>query len=161
MAIYMEFDGGSPKGDVTAEGYKDWIKIDSLQWGVGRGISMQVGAISNREASNPSFSEVTISKQMDNASSGLMKASMAGAEGVKVIIDCVRTGNAVQQYCQYTLHDCLVSSYSMTSGGEGAPQESLSISFSKIEYKYTPSDTGGKGETPAIIGYDLSVGKPL
>ena len=65
MAIYIDWAGKKPKGNVTAEGFKDQIEVHSLQWGVGRAISMITGNAANREASQPSFSEFTISKSMD------------------------------------------------------------------------------------------------
>ena len=46
MAIYVEYEG--IKGNVTADGYKDHISVQSLQFGVGRGISMEPGNLSNR-----------------------------------------------------------------------------------------------------------------
>jgi type VI secretion system secreted protein Hcp len=63
MAIYMQFEGID--GGVTAEGHDGWIEMDSLQWGVGRGISMAVGATGKREASTPSVSEISMTKRMD------------------------------------------------------------------------------------------------
>jgi len=71
MAIYMNYNGKKIKGNVTATGYEDWIELDSIQFGVGRGISMEVGNMANREATRPSLSEVVVTKMMDNASGGL------------------------------------------------------------------------------------------
>ncbi|HYH66977.1 MAG TPA: type VI secretion system tube protein Hcp [Urbifossiella sp.] len=39
MPIYMQYDSGKIKGDVTAKGHEDWIELASFGWGVGRGIS--------------------------------------------------------------------------------------------------------------------------
>ena len=63
MAIYMNFNGNNPQGNVTAAGYENWIEVDSMSFGVGRSITMQAGAMSNREASRPSISEVTVTKR--------------------------------------------------------------------------------------------------
>ena len=65
MAIYLIYEG--IKGNVTADGYKDHIQISSLQFGVGRGVSMEPGNLANREATRPSISEVTITKAADNS----------------------------------------------------------------------------------------------
>jgi type VI secretion system secreted protein Hcp len=72
MAIYMNFNDLAIKGNVTAEGYADWINIQSLQYGIGRGISMEAGNVANREASRPSISELSISKMMDTSSAKLL-----------------------------------------------------------------------------------------
>ncbi|MBV8186069.1 MAG: type VI secretion system tube protein Hcp, partial [Alphaproteobacteria bacterium] len=34
MAIYMKF--GDVKGQVTTDGFKDWIELNSMQYGVSR-----------------------------------------------------------------------------------------------------------------------------
>ena len=155
MAIFMNYNGLKIKGNVTADGYKDWIKIDSLQFGIGRGISMEAGNMSNREATRPSLSEFTIAKMMDSASSGLFKESLTGDAGVKVVFDVVKTGaDKIEKYVSYELEDCLVSSYSV-SAGEGAPYENLSISFAKLTMSYTASDRANAGGTPERVGYDL------
>jgi len=36
MALYMKY--GDIKGAVTTDGFKDWIELNSFQWGVGRAI---------------------------------------------------------------------------------------------------------------------------
>ena len=50
MPIYIKY--GDIKGDVTAEGHKDWIEVNSFQWGVGRGISSPTGGGADRESSD-------------------------------------------------------------------------------------------------------------
>ncbi len=38
MALYMKY--GNIKGAVTTDGFKDWIELNSFQWGVGRHIGI-------------------------------------------------------------------------------------------------------------------------
>ena len=162
MAIYLKFNDGKVKGDVTAEGYKDWINLDSMQFGVGRGISMGVGSMSNREASLPSLSEVTVSKSLDPSSPMLLKDALAGAEGVKAEIALVRTGaKQVEEVGRYILEDVLISSYSVSAGGDSAPSESVSMSYSKFTADLKGADKSNKNGTNIKVGYDLSTGKPL
>lgn len=162
MAIFMNFNGNTPKGNVTADGYSDWIKLDDFQFAVSRGISMESGNTSNREVTYPDISEVTISKIMDGSSTGLFKEALAGAKGCKVLIDIVKTGaDRIEQYATYELEDCLLSNYDMTSYSNSAPVESLSISFAKITMSYTAGDRSNKGGTPERVGYDLEKGKKL
>ena len=161
MAIFMNYNDLKIKGNVTAQGYENWIKLDSLQFGVGRGISMEAGNMSNREATRPSISEMTVTKIMDASSSGLFKESLTGTAGVKVVIDIVKTGSdKIEKYVSYELEDVLVSSYSV-SAGDGAPNEGISLSFAKITMSYTAADRKNAGGTPERVGYDLTVGKPL
>jgi type VI secretion system secreted protein Hcp len=160
MAIYCEYEG--IKGNVTADGYKDHIGVDSVQFGVGRGISMEAGNMSNRESTRPSLSEVTLTKVADNSATAIFKEAVTGNAGKKVVIKFVRTGaDKVQEYMDYTLEDCLVSSYSMSASSEGEPMESISLSFSKIMINYSDFDKTNKSGNPQRVGYDLESAKPL
>ncbi|OZG70975.1 hemolysin-coregulated protein [Hahella sp. CCB-MM4] len=162
MAIYMNYNGLKVKGNVTAEGYKDWIRLDSFQFGVGRHITMEAGHMSNREATRPSISEVAVSKLMDTASSGLFKESLTGDAGVKVQIDVVRTAaDKIEKYVSYELEDVMISSYSVSAGADSAPSEAISLSFAKVVMAYTAADRANKGATPERVGYDLEAGKKL
>ena len=160
MAIYIEYEG--IKGNVTADGYKDHIALLSAQFGVGRGISMEAGNLSNREATRPSISEVTVTKTADNSVTGLFKESVTGSAGKKVVIKFVRTGaDKVQEYMDYTLENCLVSGYSISADAEGEPIETITLSFSKIMINYNDHDTSNKSASPQRVGYDLEKAKPL
>jgi type VI secretion system secreted protein Hcp len=158
MPIYVNYDGKKIKGDVSADGYKEWIEVGSFQWGVGRGISTPVGKDSDRESSAPSVSEITLTKEQDAGSIELLKAALEG-EGVKVIIDFVKTDNKkLETYLSFTLEDVLISGYSVSSGGD-RPTESLSLNFTKIECKYTPMKSKNESGDPKSITYSLAEGK--
>ncbi len=162
MAIYMNFNQNSPAGNVTASGYENWIEVDSMSFGVGRSITMQAGAMANREASRPSISEVTITKPLDAASGGLFKASVTGDAGVPVEIHVVQTGaDNVEKYAVYKLEDVILSSYSISAVAGGAPQESISLSFAKVEADLTHADKTNKNTKNMKVGYDLTTAKPL
>ncbi|CBS86350.1 Hcp family type VI secretion system effector [Azospirillum lipoferum] len=156
MAIYVKYDGID--GEATHETHKKWLDVSSLQWGVGRAISTPSGSTANREASEPSVSEVTITKQMDSSSPKFFVESCTGAIGKKVQIHLVTTGSPGNTYAEYTLTNALVSAYSMSSGGD-RPSESISISFTKMEYKFIPYDDKNKAGTPISVSYDLSTTK--
>jgi type VI secretion system secreted protein Hcp len=156
MAIYVKYEGID--GEATHEEHKKWLDIGSVQWGVGRAISTPSGSTSNREASEPSVSEVTLTKLMDSSSPKFFTEACTGAAGKKVQIDLVTTGSPGKTYATYTLTNALVSSYSMSSGGD-RPAESISISFTKMEYKFTPYDDANKAGTPIAVSYDISTTK--
>lgn len=160
MAIYIEYEG--IKGNVTADGYKDHISVDSFQFGVGRGISMEPGNLSNREATRPSISEVTVTKAADTSATALFKEAVTGSAGKKVTIKFVQTGSdKLIEFMTYTLEDCLVSGYSVSAGSEGDPIESISLSFSKLMVNYNDFDKTNKSASPQRVGYDLTTAKPL
>ena len=116
MAIYLKI--GDIEGNVTSAGHEGWIECDSMQFGVGRAMPMAVGRQTNREASHPSVSEVTISKSMDDASPYLFQESVIG-ESKQVQIHITKTGpNQLESVVEYTLESSLISSYSVSSGGD-------------------------------------------
>jgi type VI secretion system secreted protein Hcp len=156
MAIYLKYEGID--GEATQENHKKWIDIGSLQFGVGRGISTPSGSTANREASEPSISEVVVTKQLDSSSSKLFVESCTGAAGKKVEIHLVSTGSPGNTYVEYILHNALISGYSVSTGGD-RPSESISINFTKIEYKHIPYDQANKAGTPVTVSYDLATTK--
>lgn len=156
MAIYVKYEGID--GEATHDTHKKWIDCSSLQFGVGRAISTPSGSAGNRESSEPSVSEITLVKSMDAASTKLFVESVTGAAGKKVEIHLVSTGSPGVTYTEYTLTNALISSYSVSSGGE-RPTESISINFTKIQYKFTPFDDKHKAGTPVSVSYDLATTK--
>ena len=153
MPIYMKYDGID--GDVTAEGHPKWVELNSFQWGVGRGISSPTGASADRESSAPSISEIVVTKAQDIATTKILDEALQG-EGKKVTIDFVKTdGKKLEVYMAYKLENVLISGYSISSGGD-RPSESLSLNFTKIEFKGIQMDKANKGAGGASVTYDLA-----
>jgi type VI secretion system secreted protein Hcp len=149
--IYMKY--GTIKGDVVAQGYEQQIELTSLQWGVGRAIAVS-GANADREATVPRVSEITITKPTDSASVSLLKEALGGT-GQQVIISFVKTdkGN-LTTYLQFTLENTLISGFSISSGGD-RPSESLTLNFTKVEFK------SFLGPAPESVIYDLAQAKVI
>ena len=154
--IYLNFP--SISGDVVAKGFENQIQLDSFHWGVGRTISSPSGS-GIREASAPSVSEITVTKLMDKASPLLLQNSLVGEAVSPVTITFVKdTGTGPIIYAEYTLDNVLISGYSVSSGGDN-PTESLSLSFTKFTFKFTPTNPDGSLGTPIQTTYDLALGK--
>jgi type VI secretion system secreted protein Hcp len=152
VAIYMLY--GKIEGDVTTQGFKNWIELNSFQFGVSRGVSSGAGG-ATRESSSPSISEIVVTKYFDKSSAKLYQDSVAGSFDSKVQIKMTTTTQkAVETFLTYDLSDCGVSSYSQSSGGD-APTESLSLNFVKIMVTPTPLDKSGQIKKGDIVTYDL------
>jgi type VI secretion system secreted protein Hcp len=158
MAIYVKFEGVD--GDATEAEHKQWMDVQSVQMGVGRGIHTPVGSAANREASEPSVSEVTLTMTMDRSSTKMFEESCVGKLGKEVTIDFCTTGNPAELYLQYKLHKVLVSGYSVSSGGD-RPSVSVSYNFSKVEMKYIPTDEKNEPLSPLLAGFDIGEGKKV
>jgi type VI secretion system secreted protein Hcp len=154
MPIYMNIDG--IKGDVTEAKHKDWIELSSVQWGTNRAIAMPTGAGKSRDAQLPHVSEVVGTKNMDRSSVEIFRWTLGGTQGKTVKIDFVTVGGKDSHvYLTYTLTECLISSFSQSSGGD-RPMESLSLNFTKCEYKYNGQKPDGSPDTPVNTGWDLA-----
>lgn len=157
MPIYVKY--GSLQGDVTAEGHEKWIEVNSFQFGVGRGINTPTpGASADREASAPSISECVVTKVTDAASTKLFDESLEG-EGQDVTIDFCKTDKGkLEVYMTITLSNTMISGFSMSSGGE-RPTESVSLNFTKIEFKNTGMGAANDTGSPDAVTYDVAAGK--
>ena len=154
MAIYMKVPGAD--GSVTASGYEKWIELDSMDFGVSRGVSMDTGNMANRAAGLPSFSEVTVSKYTDDSTYGLLNDAILGKEGKEIELAVVEPGDTPTEYVKYLLKDAIVSSYSMSAAGE-QPHESVAISYSFVEIAFTTHDKANKGGGVPRVAYDLAL----
>ncbi|GLS24989.1 Hcp family type VI secretion system effector [Marinibactrum halimedae] len=162
MAIYMNYNKLAVKGSVTAKGYENWIELDGMSKGHGRAVSMDVGAMANREASLPMLSEMSISKRIDAASAGLYKDSLGGDVGVPVEIHIVQTGaKGVEKYAEFKLDSCMISSWSIDAANGSAPSESISLSFAKVEADLTHADKTNKNTKNVKVGFCLEKGTAL
>ena len=158
--ILLNFEG-KIKGDSQQDEHKDWINLHSLQLGVGRQITTS-GAGKDRDTSTPSFSEVSCTKSSDIASNELIAQSMYGKKICdKAEVHFIQTGGegADQVFMKYELYEPIISSFSISSGGE-RPLESFAINFTKVIQKYSQFDAGGKVTQATDKGFDLKTGKP-
>jgi type VI secretion system secreted protein Hcp len=153
MAIYMKY--GDIKGPVTTTDYIDWIELTSLSFGVGRGVGSAARGSTNREASEPSISEIVVTKAMDVASAKLLEDAWGGELSTKVTISfTTTTKNSVVEYLKYELENTGLSSYSLSSGGD-MPQESLSLNFTKVTETFKGMDPATRAK-PITVSYDLT-----
>lgn len=143
------------KGTSTVSGHTGWITIDSIKMGVGRAISVSGGG-TDRDTSNPSFSEITFKKATDIASADLFMQAVCGKSLGKAQIHFIQTGGSEkkeQVFLTLELEGPIISSYMAESSGE-RPSEQFSINFTKISYKYD-SFTGDTVVTGTPKKWDL------
>ncbi|MHC5056095.1 MAG: Hcp family type VI secretion system effector [Planctomycetota bacterium] len=158
--VVIDF-GGKIKGDCKVTGHEDWISLTSVQLGVGRSIASSGGG-ADRTPSEPSFSELTVSKATDIASTELFAQSIYGKSLDKAEVHFLQTAgeNAGQIYMSLELHEPVISSYSTSSSGD-RPAETFSVSFVKIVMKYWQFTEGEKAKPADPKGFDLTAGVPF
>jgi hypothetical protein len=115
------------------------VPVYSLQWGAGLGVSSPSGG--TRATSNPSISELTVSRNTDSTSPVLFGyLTRATTLPVVTLTGALPDGTPFE----YELRDVIISGFSSSAGGSSY-QESLSLNFTKI------IDTVGGNST----AYDL------
>jgi type VI secretion system secreted protein Hcp len=156
MPIYMNYNDLAITGDVTEAGHPKWIELDSVQFGVSRGISSPVGGVNDRESTAPTVSEVVVTKVTDQATVQILSEALQG-EGQKVVIDLCKTdAGKLEVYLTYTLTNCMISGYSSSSNGD-RPHESISLNFTKVELKNLTMGADAKAGNPESVTYDLGL----
>jgi len=159
MAIYVDYEG--IKGNVTAKDYEDFMDVMSFDFGVSRAVTMEAGNMSNREATRPALSEITLVKQADNSANALFKESVTGAAGKKVIIHLVQTGaEQVQEFMNYELENVIVSGYSISANSDGDPIETITLSYSGILLTYVDCGADNAFGSSMKCGYNLITATP-
>ncbi|MFP7674511.1 Hcp family type VI secretion system effector [Marivita sp. S0852] len=156
MPIYMQID--AIPGDATHETHKKWMDIESIHWNVSRNMTTNAGSTANREASEPTVSEVVLTKVSDSSSTKLFAEACTGKTGKLTTIHMVTTGNPGETYIEYKLTNTLVANYSIDSAGD-RPVETIRLNFTKMEVKYIPHDENHKPMSPMIASYDLTTTK--
>jgi type VI secretion system secreted protein Hcp len=162
MAIYMEYEG--IKGNVTAAGYEGMIKLDFVQFGVQRAVSMKTGTMANRAHALPKFSIVKTGKKLERSTPLVTQETYAGGAGKQVKLHFVRTGQGrLEETMTYTLENCLPTYYRLVATKrEGCvPVERLYLSYSAIEISQTVTGANNKGLSTLRVGYDLATAKRL
>jgi type VI secretion system secreted protein Hcp len=157
--LVLKLDG--IPGDSEVAGHKAEIDIQSLTFGVSQtGIREAGGKASARRSS---LSPITVTKEADASSPKLFLACATGTHIPKAVITFFQTaqaGGPNYEYLTITLTDVLISGYSLSSGGD-FPSESVSLSYTKIEYKYVGKDPSGQLLPPVIVTFDVQRNREL
>jgi len=157
--IYMKISNIS--GNATAEGYQKAIILHSVNFNLERHMSTKVGEVSDRDSSRLNFSEVTITKSLDNSTNDFFQ-NMCNANSIDEIEIHVCTADSTPQaYAKYVLSNVMVAQHSHSVVADSKPIEKLRLNFTKVQITYTGRDNANKAGSPYTTGYDLEKAKVL
>lgn len=159
MAIFMLADDIS--GNVTAQGYENWIQINSLHFKVESKTSMPVGKVMDRMRGAPVFSELMLSKRMDDSTNRLFQHACTKKAIEKVEIHICSTDSSLTPNAKYILRNVLVTGFDHAVNGAHVPSEIVSLHFTKIETTYIGRDSSNQTKAPQISGYDLETAEAM
>ena len=145
---YLYFD--NIKGESTDANHKDWISVTSYRQPITRtqpGTGKAGGAVS----------EITITKRIDAASPKLYEAIYSGTHLKEAVIDLVHAGGKTP-FLVIKLADVVISSAlddAETTGAARFPTETISLTYSKIQWTYTQQKPDGTAAGTVAVGWDL------
>ena len=145
MALLLKGPANWPAGTSTVQGYEGWIDISSLQWGAGRTVAAG-GAGGLGSVGRLTFSEITLSKQLDGTTASIAKAMQLPRPIDNMeVVELMDNANIAGLYPALSLKvfNVFVDGYSVSSGGD-RPSESISLNFTRITgTTLTPDLKGG------------------
>jgi type VI secretion system secreted protein Hcp len=150
-------------GESNAYKFTNWIQLYSYSSGFSVPAVSQgsTGAGAGRVIGRPTCAPLSAMKLFDSSSPPLLTAAMTGQRFQKAEIDFVRSGTeSGQPFLKYELQNVMVSSLqdSGSVGGDTAPTESISLTFSGMTVTYYPQTE--KGSSGAPIESSVSCGLP-
>lgn len=127
--IYMDL--GDIEGESRESMHEKWVNIDGFQFGQ---VVIDAQSVKGRKSY---WRDVTIQKQADSATSGIMKLVASGQTLKEVTFDFVTAGQERVSYYQVKLSGVIFRS-SVISGDSGGdrPRELVTLQFEKIEWTY-------------------------
>jgi len=148
-ALYLDLP--TVPGPSTAVGHVDWIKAESLQWGVGVPISSSKGGV--RGVGSFSASEPVWSQRVDTSVPGLFNASLAGIAQPQARFDLV-SGSRTDGAPYLSLE--MGTQTFLTGVSLGNDYVSASIGSDRYKLTYDPKGLNRKG---ASVSTELDFAK--
>ncbi|MBS0350461.1 MAG: type VI secretion system tube protein Hcp [Proteobacteria bacterium] len=157
MTIYLQAPGA--KGNVSAEGYQDWVSLLKFSLsGIRRSVEQRTGSMYNR-MSGPTCGMVWIQKLADSSSVFWFNASTRQQVISKVDIHFVTAGNPLETYMTYTLTNAAVSFFNHEQDeAEGNIIENLMLAYDTLENSYFPRSANNTQQSPVRTGYNVAQG---
>lgn len=144
--IFLKIDsqrGGVIKGESNDSAHPNEIDVVSWSWGMRAGGAMGGAGAAGRTA----MDAITISKQVDSASTALMSVMRSNDLIKKAVLTVRKAGTVPIEYFIVTIEQARITSYDVGTapGAEHLMDEKITISFQKISIDYYPQDaTGGR-----------------
>ncbi len=153
MTLFLKID--NIKGNVTAAGYKNCITIHSLQHHISQTVNQTVGEPHNRARDAIEFSDVIVTKDMDNSSILLLTRAYSGQVIPNIECTVVASGDKLSTIAKYKFHQVIISRFATTLGANSMPIETLTLNFTRVETTYFGLDQQHNSPSPSVNGYNL------
>jgi type VI secretion system secreted protein Hcp len=144
--VFLKIDGID--GDSQVKGHEKEMEIQG--WSISASFPAGPRTAGGSGAAGTSIhTDLSVTKQVDEASNKLHEACWSGKTIPKAILTQQRAGEkggAKVDYFRLTLSDVLVTSISASGGPGSIPSENLSLNYATIKREYRTTDVkGGSG----------------
>lgn len=144
------------EGESTDDKHKGEIDIQSFSWGVSQQTTHGGGG-GGGSAGKASFQDISFMKRIDKSSPILFQSVPEGRRYPSAILVGEKDGFP---YMRIKFYDVLISSYQQTGDqGSTVPTDKVSMSYSKIEYEYTPQSANGAAGSTVKGSWNLKENK--
>lgn len=160
VEIFLHIDGID--GNSLDQDHVGDISVVSFKAGVmQRGLGLAGGAAS---AATSDFKPLTVYKFIDQASPKLFLACATGQHAATATLTVRKTGAQPFDFFIIKLRDVIISSVNAdadTTDANGTLVETVSLSYTRIEWTFVPQRDDGSAGTPIIGGFDVRSNKKL
>ncbi len=159
--VYLQIDG--IKGESTDDSHKDWIECKSVQWEVLQPKSATASTGGGHTAERCEHKEIAIAKHADLATPLLLQNCSSGKTIPKAKFEFMRAdgkGDRIK-YFEIELENVLIGGVTPVVTEGDILNESVSLKYSKVKWKYTQQKIGGGSGGNTSGGWDLSANKVI
>jgi len=163
--IYVKFVGASElEGDSTDDKHKNEIEVSSFRHRVFQPKSSSASTAGSHTAERTEHGEMLFTKDIDRATSKLLRACSAGTIYPKVEITFYRayggksatsTSQTRIDYYKIVLEDVVISSVDTVIDGGELPAENFGLKYGKIVWEYKQHKHDGSATSTGKAGWDL------
>lgn len=156
---YLQIEG--IKGESMDDRHKEWIEVSNVSWNVHQPRASCVSTAGGQTNGKCELSELTFHKLADLASPILQQHCAMGKTIPKAKFEFMRAdGNGAPiNYYTVELENVMVSGVTPNSGEGGIVQESVSLAYSKIKWKYAQQKVAGGSGGVTTGGWDAAANK--
>jgi type VI secretion system secreted protein Hcp len=130
---------GKVKGESVSPNHVDDIVVNGWGWGLQANTAMG----STESTSRRSYTALTVSKQVDCASTALMSALVTNDEIKEAVLTLRRTGGDHEAFLTITLKSARVTRVEHTASADGGVAEEVAFSFTDVTVEYRRQQATG------------------
>jgi type VI secretion system secreted protein Hcp len=161
MAVdfYLQIDG--IRGESADSEHEGWIELTSAQWGIIQPKSATASTAGGQTAERCELRSIAVTKLADMASPIWMQTCATGKTIPKAKLEFLRAdgqGTRVKYY-EVELENVLIGGVNQAVHEGGLLQDSISLKFSKVRWKYTQQKVSGGSAGNTAGGWNLATNR--